>query len=396
MSKAAHLLIFLCAVIQTTAADVAVPAGGRDLVTDEGRPLLPKEAGIAAATALSSADPLWKTTWHFEIMQQPVNAWSVQLGANIQGEIKQGDRCLLLFHARAAKGTKAFGSANVEKREPPDYSKLGKTDFKVGAQWEEVILPFIASGTTVIGKAGVAIHLGGEVQSIELGGVRLLDYGPDFAFESLPHPAISYDGREPDAPWRKQALERIEKIRKGNFTIEVVDKDGRPQAGVDVHAVLKRHAFGFGSAVTAKWLNDESSDGKKYREIVSTMFSKVVFENDLKPFAWDAERDPKSTGSFRKEWLDKGLAWCAGQHIPVRGHYLMWRPWEPWSREMKDRPEALRQRLWDHMSEKLPLVGDRVVEWDCINHPAGWEAKGCIDTLLGPEIYTRAHHKVSF
>ena len=387
MMNVARLLFLLIAVIQAQAMDVTVPPGGRELVSDAGQPVLPKEAGIATGTGIPSTGMPWKTTWRFDILQQPVNAWSVQLGAGIQGEIKQGDRCLLLFHARAAKGTRAFGSANVEKREPPDYSKLGKTDFKVGAQWEEVIMPFVASGSTVVGKAGVAIHLGGEVQSIELGGVRLLDYGPDFVFENLPHPTVYYEGREPGAAWRREALERIEKIRKGDFTLTIVDKDGRPQPGAEVHAMLKRHAFGFGSAVTAKWLNDESSDGRKYREIVSTMFSKVVFENDLKPFAWAAEKDPKGTGNYRKEWLDKGLAWCAEQRIPVRGHYLMWGPWEPWSREMKDKPEALRRHLWDHMIEKLPAVGDRVVEWDCINHPAGWEAKGCIDTVLGPGLY---------
>lgn len=386
--KIAHLLFLLFIAVQAATADVAVPAGGREISLAKASAVLPKEPGIATAATVAADDTAWKSGWRFEIQKQPVNAWSVQLGATVQSDIKKGDRCLLLFHARAVNGTKAFGAANVEKHDPPDYSKLGRTEFKVGPQWEEVVMPFIAGDNAAADKTSVAIHLGGEVQSIELGGVRLLDYGPDFAFEKLPQPAVSYEGREPDAPWRKAALDRIEKIRKGDFTLEVVDKDGRAQPNIEVHVSLRRHAFGFGTAVTAKWLNDESEDGQKYRDIVSSMFSKVVFENDLKPFAWTAEKNPKSTGSYRKEWIDNGLAWCAEQHIPVRGHYLMWGPWEPWSKELKDKPEALRQHLFDHMIEKLPVVGDRVVEWDCINHPAGWEANGCVDTVLGRGLYT--------
>ncbi|MDB6120651.1 MAG: hypothetical protein JWO08_4432 [Verrucomicrobiaceae bacterium] len=400
LTKTAFFLLLFSSIFHIAKANVKVPEGGHEINLAKPSAVLPKEPGIATSSSLESPNAPGKSVWRFEIQNQPVNAWSVQLGATVQSDIKQGDRCLLLFHARAVNGNKAFGAANVERREPPDFSKLGRTEFKVGPKWEEVVMPFIASGNAVLGKTGVAIHLGGEVQSIELSGIRLLDYGPDFAFEKLPQPSVSYEGREPDAAWRKAALERIEKIRKGDFTLEVVDKDGKPQPNIGVHVSLKRHAFGFGTAVTAKWLNDESEDGKKYRDIVSSMFSKVVFENDLKPFAWAAEKDPKSTGGYRKEWIDKGLAWCAEQHIPVRGHYLMWGPWEPWSKELKDKPEILRQQIWDHMVEKLPVVGDRVVEWDCVNHPAGWEANACIDTVLGRGVYanfikaTRQHTKL--
>ncbi|MDB6139058.1 MAG: hypothetical protein JWO94_2130 [Verrucomicrobiaceae bacterium] len=388
MIKVAPFLLLLSTLFQASAEDLALPPFGREIPLAGPNAVVPEEIGVASVMLQTSEQTTWKTSWRFEIARMPVNAWSVQLGVTLQADIKQDDRCVLLFHARAVNGTRAFGTANVEKREPPDYSKLGKTEFKAGPQWQEIVMPFIASGNATAGKSGVAIHLGGEVQSIEVGGVRLLDYGPKFDFEKLPQPSMTYEGREAEAPWRKAALERIEKIRKGDFILQVVDETGLPVPNIEVHAVLKRHAFGFGSAVTAKWLNDDSGDGRKYRDIVSSMFSKVVFENDLKPFAWEAEKDPKSTGPFRKEWLDKALAWCGDQHIPVRGHYLMWGPWEPWSRELKDKPEVLRQTIFDHMIEKLPVVGDRVVEWDCVNHPAGWEANGGIDTVLGPSVYT--------
>jgi GH35 family endo-1,4-beta-xylanase len=40
------------------------------------------------------------------------------------------------------------------------------------------------------------------------------------------------------------------------------------------------------------------------------------------------------------------------------------------------------------MRDEVPTVGDRVCEWDALNHPAAWEKGICIDTVLGKEFYT--------
>jgi GH35 family endo-1,4-beta-xylanase len=72
----------------------------------------------------------------------------------------------------------------------------------------------------------------------------------------------------------------------------------------------------------------------------------------------------------------------------VRGHYLCWAPFEPWSEKLKDNPQAIREKVLNHMREIVPAVGDRVCEWDALNHPAGWEKGICIDTVLGSAFYT--------
>lgn len=369
---------------------VKLPKGGRDLLTVDGpgamRPLLPKVAGEATAELMPVADAPWTGFWRFKIIKRPVNSWSVQLTAKIQEPIAKGDKCLLLFHARAAEG-KASGAANVEVARPPEYPKLGSTQFRVGTKWEPVILPFTAGEEGPPGLCAVAIHLGGEVQTVDLGGLRLLNYGPDLSADTLPQPRFTYEGREPDAPWRKAALERIEKHRKSDFTLSLVDRDGRPVANADVRVVLRRHAFGFGSAVTAAMLNDPSPDGVRYRAIVDECFSRVVFENDLKPGPWEAAKNPEAKGSFRKIWLDKSLQWLADRRIEVRGHYLCWAPFEPWSEKLRDKPQAIREKVLAYMREITPAIGGQVCEWDALNHPAGWEAGMCIDTVLGGEFY---------
>ena len=142
---------------------------------------------------------------------------------------------------------------------------------------------------------------------------------------------------------------------------------------------------------------DASPDGDKYRAIVEGCFSRVVFENDLKTFAMDAMRRPAQEGNYQRRYLDQALDWLTQRGISIRGHYLCWAPYEPWSEQLKATPDAIRSRIYSHMDEVLSATGSKITEWDVVNHPAAWEPGICIDTVLGPGIYrdviTRARQK---
>lgn len=384
------LLLFGGALIRAEEPAMVFPPGGRDLLASGSlagaKVSAPKDKGEATSEIQRVSDAPWAEYWRVHVKQRPANSWSVQVASEVRGAIAKGDTCLLVFYARAVEGT-ASGAASVEVREAPKYPKLGSTQFQVSTQWQPVILPFVATEDGPEGKSAVSIHLGGEVQKVDIGGLRLLNYGPGFPVQTLPQPRFTYEGREPDAAWRVEALERIEKHRKGDFSFSLVNHDGSPVAQVPVEMVLKRHAFGFGSAVTAKWMADTSPDGERYRAIVDECFSRVVFENDMKPEPWKSGKDPQATGGYRKEWLDASLAWLAKRHFSVRGHYLCWGPFEEWSSLSKDRPQAIREKVLAHMSDIAPALEDHVTEWDALNHPAGWEAKSTINTVLGDDFY---------
>ncbi len=388
ISRPAYLFLalFLGSLSLASAVPVPVPEGGKSMLAGSKLHGVVPKNGEATATHETKAD--LDDVWRIAITKTPPNSWSVQLGIRVTGSIKEGDRCLLAFQARAAEGKKATGATNVEIQEPPDYFKVGQGAFSVGTEWTPVYTSFIASKTVPDGKGSVAIHLGGALQTIEIAQVQLLNYGPDFDLAKLPRARMTYEGREANAPWREAALARIEKLRKGTLNLAVVDAAGQPVADAEVHAELQRNAFGFGAAVTAKWLTDPTADGEKYRAIVDQQFSRVVFENDLKPFAWENYDKAKPTGSFRKAWLDQSFAWLAERNISVRGHYLAWAPFEPWSEKLKDQPQAIREKVLAQMRERTPIVGDRVMEWDALNHPAAWEKGICIDTVLGEAFYT--------
>ena len=182
----------------------------------------------------------------------------------------------------------------------------------------------------------------------------------------------AYGGRNANAPWRRAAAERIETLRKAPLVVRVVDAVGKPVAGARVEVKMRRHAFGFGSAVTARMLCLDDGDGRRYRKIVAENYTKVVFENDLKWRPWEVGQRNTSP-VYRRQWVDRSFRWLADHEIAVRGHYVTWAPLKGEQIALyKGKPDKLRADLYAHMRDKLPAVGKRVVEWDAVNHIAGW------------------------
>lgn len=239
------------------------------------------------------------------------------------------------------------------------------------------------------GMGELSIFFGEKVQTVEIANVRLLNYGPDFDIAKLPRQSETYEGREPDAAWRKAALERIEKIRKDDFTIRLLGKDGKPLSNTQVVVELNRHDFGFGSCVTRGMLTMEGPDGDRYRDIVQRTFSRVVFENDLKPDSFP--HDAKG-----KEELEKSFIWLQKNGISIRGHYLIQEAVDGWTRERLADPAKAREELLASARERILAVGDRVTEWDVINHPIAWKGaemlrqKGPPLDSVGMEVFREA------
>ncbi len=181
----------------------------------------------------------------------------------------------------------------------------------------------------------------------------------------------AYEGREEDAAWRREAKKRIERIRKADLVVKVVDAAGKPVEGAIVDVKMQRHFFGFGSAVVARWLSVEDTDAESYRGIVEENYNKVVFENDLKWQPWDVSKTDNHA-MFRQQWLNSAFQWLDDHDIEVRGHYITWAPLDRTQAKFIGRPDELRSQLWAHMEEKLPAVGKRASEWDSINHIVGW------------------------
>jgi hypothetical protein len=151
-----------------------------------GFPIVPKEGDFGKVETLKEDGGPCAEFRRFTVSKTPPNPWKIQLQAGIKGVLTKGDTCLLVFYARAVDKDKAVGSANVIVRNPPKFPTLGHMNFSVGKDWEPVVMPFLAFEDGPNGTAAVAIHVGGAVQKIDIGGLRMLDYGPEYPIELLP------------------------------------------------------------------------------------------------------------------------------------------------------------------------------------------------------------------
>jgi hypothetical protein len=151
-----------------------------------GFPIVPKDGDFGKVETLKEEGAPCEQFRRFTIAKTPPNPWKIQLQAGIKGVITKGDTCLLVFYARAVDKKKAVGAANVVVRNPPKFPLLGHLDFAVGKDWEPVVMPFLAFEDGPDGTAAVAIHLAGAVQQIDIGGLRLLNYGPEYPIDLMP------------------------------------------------------------------------------------------------------------------------------------------------------------------------------------------------------------------
>lgn len=176
--------------------------------------------------------------------------------------------------------------------------------------------------------------------------------------------------------WRQAAHRRIEQIRKDYLVVRVQDSAGKAIPNVEVHVELVEHEFGFGTAVSGRYLLDDSPDAGRYRDFLRENFNMAVLENDLKWPQWERDRSPAL----------EGIAWLKANGISrVRGHTLVWPSWRWLPKDLKDlenQPEAMRERVRAHIQEVVKANQGQLLHWDVLNEPF---SEHDLMRILGPE-----------
>lgn len=173
-----------------------------------------------------------------------------------------------------------------------------------------------------------------------------------------------YKGMESSAQWRRDAVARIEKLRKGDFHVLVQDAEGRPLPGIELRASQYRHEFGFGAAIKPSFLFNRGTPETQqfYRETTSAYFHRITIANGLK---W------KHHERLKHE-VDTCMKWCGEQQLPVRGHCLVWPGFRriPESlSHLRNDPQLLRETIEKHISEFVSKYDEPLIEWDVLNEP---------------------------
>lgn len=299
----------------------------------------------------------------FTVAGNVPRSYDVQLSLPTERAVKTGDLLTARFYARRPFFSAPARVDLVFERAGGDYQKSIVLPAEAGWRWRLVETSFRSAGDYPAGGAHVNFRLGFGAQIAELAGLELVNRG------KAPFPAGSaasgYEGREPGAAWRGEALARIEKLRKGGIKVAVKDSSGRPVAGAAVTVRQLRHAFSFGGAINSTYLYESGHwrDTAGYRELFRNLFNSATIENDLKWGFWKGERRARA---------DKTAAWLKANNISLRGHALVWPGWEHMPEGMeklKGEPEKLRAAIRAHVTEEASYYRGRVRDWDVLNEP---------------------------
>jgi len=158
--------------------------------------------------------------------------------------------------------------------------------------------------------------------------------------------------------WRVEANEGIERNRKRDMRIAVVDSSGAAVGGASLRIRQVRRHFAFGTAV-----NERLTWDQKYRDFVEEHFEWTVPEDQGKWY-----HNEPNKGDENYEAMDAMYAFCAERDITMRGHSIFWaveKMVQEWVKALDD--AALRKALERRIASVVGRYAGKVVHWDVNN-----------------------------
>lgn len=251
----------------------------------------------------------------------------------------------------------------------PSWTQVKKFEGSPGPVWSRRYFSTVATQDFPAGSVNLVLHLGMIPQEIEVGNMLLWNLGPDADVDALPKTRLTYDGRAPDAPWRAEARGMIDRHRKADLTVRVLDAQGQAVEDARVDLELTRHAYGFGTWVgTDPVTTPDPVDRERLVRVVDQLFNRVSVPAYGADWGW---ADPQR----RSEYLDTAR-WAVEKGYQTKAHTLIWSRWD-WSppswESYRDQPKKLRAEIEAYIREVLPQYAELgIEEIDLLNEPTGF------------------------
>ncbi len=177
-----------------------------------------------------------------------------------------------------------------------------------------------------------------------------------------------YKARWQDPEIEERIAKGIEKYRKQDITIKVVDASGHPVSGVHVEIRQETHAFLFGCNAFVLGQLGSPEKNRRYEGAFTHLFNFATI-----PFYW-AGTEPKqgelryAEGSreiWRRPPPDRFLPWAEKYGITLKGHPLVWHAHNPeW---LPKEPAALKALYRKRFGEIAERYAGRIEIWDVVN-----------------------------
>ncbi len=376
LTALAALLSFIAGAIcpAQTIAPLALPPGGEDILPANAVTQLQLRAApdLAKMELLTPEDGPFGHVLRVETLRRTTNTNQIALHIPNAGPITGRDVLFVCFYARTTKTTAENGQGRMLVRF--DHATPGQGNvafphgFYPGAEWEPFWRPIAGSrGNFAPGEAVLKIELGASgtgVQTIEIADLRVVNFKRSIKESDLPFMKRTYVGREPDAPWRQPALERIETIRKGDLTLTVLDAQGQPLPNAKVKVTMTRHAYKFGSAIGERFILGKTETSQTFRNWFLKLFNTASIENAIKWQNFVREDRRQVAERILREVL-------IPNDILHHSHLLIWPSWKyapPALREMRNDKEAVRNMCEQRIVETIQWGKQfGLKEWQVVN-----------------------------
>lgn len=183
--------------------------------------------------------------------------------------------------------------------------------------------------------------------------------------------------------FEKDFPENIEKYRKGDAALRLVDKNGAPVKGKKVRIEQTRHDFRYGANIFMLDGFGTPEENALYRDTFYRYFNLATV-----PFYWDAleptEGKPRFTADsekiYRRPAADLCVDYCDEKGIDAKLHCLVYDKFIPdWL--PKNDEKAMEKAYEKHIREIAERYSGRLYEFEVINESLcdfGWTAQSVI------------------
>lgn len=164
------------------------------------------------------------------------------------------------------------------------------------------------------------------------------------------------------------APQRIEKYRKADATIQVLDAAGKPLAGAKVQVRQVRHEFLFGSNIFYFARPARPDDDPKLLQAYLTHYEGLLNYATL-PFYWPSYE--RERGRPQHAMMAKAARWCKDHHIATKGHPLAWNYSD--ARWFPSDPDELFRLQVARVGDCVKRFRGLIDMWDVVNEATHYD-----------------------
>ena len=168
----------------------------------------------------------------------------------------------------------------------------------------------------------------------------------------------------PDADLLAAADARIEKHRKADAVVRVVDASDKPVPGAKITVEQTRHAFLFGCNIFIWDRVPEPERQAAYRKQFAELLNYATL-----PFYWPMY-EPRQ-GQPEHARTERIARWCKEQGILAKGHPLAWNMGDP--RWLPDDLDEIRRLQMARIDDCVSRFAGLIDRWDVVNEATHFE-----------------------